>query len=250
MSIDLSVNFASRFCEQKCQDAEVALLTGSRARGTESDQSDYDVLLIFRSLLRGAWREMVRFEGKYVEIFAHDLNTLWYFCTKVDQAAGIPALPLMVTEGIPVLLKASDLLKAARKLASVILAEGPPALTEENLRIRRFAITDLAEALKDSGSSANRLAIGTALYPSLADFALRADRHWSASGKALPRALARASSDLAQRFETSFHRLFMAGDGNQVQDLVDAVLRPHGGRLRDGFRQEAPAEWRIPASQS
>jgi hypothetical protein len=49
---------------------------------------------------------------------------------------------------------------------------------------------------------------------------------------------------LATQFEAAFTALFAAGDVRYVHDLVDAVLTPYGGRLREGFQQSAPAEWR------
>ncbi len=88
------------------------------------------------------------------------------------------------------------------------------------------------------------LAAGTALYAALADFALRGANRWSASGKALPGALKGLDPALATRFEVAFTALFATSDVVSVQGLVDAVLAPFGGRLREGFVQSAPAEWR------
>lgn len=88
------------------------------------------------------------------------------------------------------------------------------------------------------------LAAGASLHTALADFARRAAHRWSASGKALPRALTTMDPPLATRFETAFTILFAVGDVAPVQDLVDTVLAPHGGRLREGYLLRAPAEWR------
>ena len=46
------------------------------------------------------------------------------------------------------------------------------------------------------------------------------------------------------RVGVAFAALFATSDVVSVQDLVDAVLAPYGGRLREGFVQSAPAEWR------
>jgi hypothetical protein len=92
------------------------------------------------------------------------------------------------------------------------------------------------------------MAAGAALYSALADFALRAANRWSASGKTLPRMLRAIDADLALRFEAAFSSLFATGNVAPVQGLVNVVLAPYGGRLREGFRQGAPAEWRITSS--
>jgi hypothetical protein len=40
---------------------------------------------------------------RYGETFAHDRGTLGYFCREVDRPSGLPVLPTMIAEGIPVL---------------------------------------------------------------------------------------------------------------------------------------------------
>jgi hypothetical protein len=234
----------SRFVALRYPTANVAILAGSRSRGEESSGSDYDVVLLFESLPSGAWREMTMFEGQYIEMFAHDLGTLAYFSRAVDQPSGIPALPAMVADGVVVMSRSLANLAAARELAAETLRSGPPPLDMNSMRSRRFAITDLASALQPDRDKHVLLAAAAALYTALADFALRAAKQWSASGKSLPRALTAMDPTLATQFEAAFTALFAAGDVGYVQDLVDAVLMPYGGRLREGFQQSAPAEWR------
>jgi hypothetical protein len=83
-----------RFVASHYSAARVAILAGSRTRGDELSGSDYDIVLLFELLQSGTWREMVEFEGQHIEVFAHDLATLAYFCHAVDRPSGIPALPL------------------------------------------------------------------------------------------------------------------------------------------------------------
>ena len=84
-----------------------------------------------------------------------------------------------------------------------------------------------------------------AAYGALADFALRAAGRWSATSKAIPLALAAMDPGLAAQFTTAFAALFATRNVAPVQSLADAVLAPYGGRLRTGYRQVAPAAWRI-----
>lgn len=118
-----------------------------------------------------------------IELFAHDLGTLAYFCREVDRPSGKPVLPTMVAEGISVTSYDPVLLKAAQEIAKATLRLGPPALDAAALLTRRYAITDLAAALRSDTERNVLLAVGSALYGALGDFALRAEGHWSASGK-------------------------------------------------------------------
>jgi hypothetical protein len=180
-----AVHLVGRFVALRHSTAIVAILAGSRARAVTSSASDYDIVLLFESLQNGAWREMVEFEGQHVEVFAHDLGTLTYFCHAVDRPSGIPALPAMVAEGLVVLSRSPPALTAAREVAAETLRLGPPPLDTTNLRTRRFAISELAVALRPDRDRHVLLAAGASLYTALADFALRAADRWSASGKAV-----------------------------------------------------------------
>jgi hypothetical protein len=242
-AVESALQRVRRFVTQCHPTAEAALLAGSRARRSGGADSDHDVVLLFASLPNGAWREMVLFEGHHIEAFAQDLGTLAYFCRELDRPSGRPVLPVMIAEGIAAFSRNSALLEAARKVANEMLRLGPPPLDAPAIRGRCYAITDLATKLRPDGPKNVLLAAGTALYCELADFALRANGHWSATGKAIPRALAMAGPGLAEQFETAFGDLFANGQVAPVQALVDAVLQPHGGRLREGYLQTAPAAW-------
>jgi hypothetical protein len=51
---------------------------------------------------------------------------------------------------------------------------------------------------------------------------------------------------LCDRYCRSFDDLFTRGDGRGVIALAEDLLGPDGGFLFDGFRLDAPAEWRTP----
>ena len=175
-----------RFVLQSYPTASAAVLAGSRARGTSTASSDYDVIVLFPTLKDGAWREVVLFEDERFEVFVHDLGTLAYFCREVDRPSGIPILPNMVVEGISILPLPSAVLDKAREIAQRTLSEGPPPLDAATIANRRYVITDMAAALQAGRDRGTLLALGAALYTSLADFTLRAEGRWSARGKALP----------------------------------------------------------------
>jgi hypothetical protein len=240
-----SLALVLRFVLQYYPGAEAALLAGSRSRGEGAAGSDHDVILLFRELPDGAWRETFTFDGQLIETFAHDLGTLGYFCREVDRPSGFPVLATMIAEGIPVLSTASTLLQQARQIAAETLQSGPPPLAAETICARRYAITVMAATLAEHHGEGVVIAAGAALYTALADFALRAAGRWSATGKAIPRALTAMDPSLAQEFMLAFAALFAVSNVAPVQSLIDAVLAQHGGRLLAGYRQAAPAAWRV-----
>lgn len=242
--LERTLAFARRFLALRHPAAEAAVLSGSRARAEAGPESDYDLLLLFPALPEGAWRETTRFEGAAFEVFAHDPGTFAYFCRHVDRASGKPVMAAGIGEGVPVLGEGGGMLRRARALARETLAAGPLPLDEAALRSNRHVLTGLADSLANRPSRHAAIAAAATLYPLLAEFALRAAGRWSAVSKGLPRALERYDAALAGRFETAFAALFEAGDAAPVLALVDALLAPHGSRLRESYRQSFPPAWR------
>ena len=239
-----SLDLAQRFVAGYEPRPQVVLLAGSRTKGTSRPQSDYDLVFLYPSLPSGAWREMVSFEDANLEIFAHDLATLSYFCRELERPSGEPALARMIEEGIRVICESEVLEESAREIANETIKTGPVTLDKMSLDSRRYAITDLAAAIQSPLSSEQRIAIGASLYAALTSFALRANGNWFATGKALPSVLASARPGWAERFKDAFESFYITGQVHLLNCLIDEVLEPHGGRLRSGFRQQAPAEWR------
>ena len=242
--IEAALALARRFVAAHHPEAEAALLAGSRARGEGGPRSDYDLFLLFRRLPEGAWRGRSAFEGKAFEIFAHDPGTLAYFCRAVVGGSGVPSVPEMVADGIAFRGEGGAALAQARALARRTLANGPPPLDPATRRHRLSALTELAGALADCPPGPALTAIGGALYPMLADFALRSAGAWSASVKRLPAALEALDPKLAERFAAAFAALFRDGDPALVVALVEALLAPHHPPPRDGFRIASPPTWR------
>jgi len=121
---------------------------------------------------------------------------------------------------------------------------GPPLLTEEELNRARYTITDLLDDLRAPRSHAELIAAGSQLYERLADFFLRANRQWSARGKAIPRRLKQVDERLGAELDHGFAEMFSKGDAGPVIDLAKRILAPYGGLLFEGYRSEAPREWR------
>jgi predicted nucleotidyltransferase len=227
---------------QRYSGAAVVFAAGSLVRGEGTAYSDLDLVVVY-SALPCAYRESFTFRGLPVEAFVHDPETLEYFFVEMDRASGIPALPQMVVEGreIP---DSTDLSRMLKARAAALINAGPPPLDSESERRRRYMVTDLLDDVREWRSTEELMASGSRLFEELADYHLRSIGHWSARGKAIPRALQRADPTLCTRYCRAFESLFQEGDVGQVIQLTEELLAPHGGLLFDGYRSDAPPSWR------
>jgi hypothetical protein len=242
--LETALDLVRRFVASYAPSPPCVLLAGSRGRGTAKKNSDYDLVFLYAELPLGAWREMTSYEGADLEIFAHDLRSLQYFLREIEHPSGEASLACMVSEGISILGANGVIENKAKDIAREFLVSGPLPLDDVRSSQRRYAITDLAEMLKSADSTAQRIAIGSALYPALGGFVLSANGRWTATGKALPAALRNFNPSLELEFTDAFEHLYTSGNDSLLQNLVDDILKPFGGRLRSGFRQQAPASWR------
>ena len=72
---------------------------------------DFDVVLLHRHLVEGAWREMVRFEEDDFEVFAPGLEP-WLFSEEIDRPSRKPVLIRAVMQGTLASFKISFLASA------------------------------------------------------------------------------------------------------------------------------------------
>lgn len=236
-------DLAKKISESKYPDASVVFLAGSIVRGEGTPYSDLDLVVIFDKLA-AAYRESFYFHSYPVEAFVHDPETLDYFFYEVDRPLGIPSLGQMVVEGIEV-TKPNDLSQSLKQLAASVIALGPPKLSEVDIGKLRYNITNLVDD-RQPLSKAEVVASGAGLYKALGGYYLRTNNLWSANGKSIPRMLEQADASLCLRFCTAFEDLFANGRPEMVISLAEALLRANGGFLFDGYRLNAPPEWRRP----
>ncbi|MBF2051979.1 MAG: nucleotidyltransferase domain-containing protein [Candidatus Sericytochromatia bacterium] len=222
--------------------AACVFVAGSRRRGEATPHSDLDLVVIYPHL-PAAWRESLIFEGQPVEAFVHDPQTLRYFFEAVDRPGGVPSLIRMVAEGLP-LPGPSPLSESLQQLACEILAAGPPLWTSAEREAARYAVSDSLDDLRSPRSRAEQLASASRLYGQLATYYLRSQGHWDAHGKGIPRQLQALNPKAAAAFEAAFEALFAQGELAPLLALCETWLAPDGGLLFDGFRREAPPDWR------
>lgn len=217
-------------------------VAGSIIRGEGTPTSDIDMAVLFDDSFEDVHRNSVVEDGWPIEFFVHNPQAQDYFFDK-DRRRGMCIMPQMVATGImipgehPALLLQKD--KAER-----IIEAGPPALSDDQLNLRRYMLVDITDDLKDAQSAARRNAVLALLHDRLGDFRLRAAGNWSGFGKSLLRCLGESNAEYAVRFEEAFETAF-AGEGIKlILALVEETLAPYGGHLWEGFRLAAPDDWK------
>ncbi len=231
-----------RLCGERYKDASVIYWAGSVTTGNFTTKSDLDLVVIYNHI-SNAYREAFAFEGWKIDAFIHDLETLRYFFEEVDQKSGMSVLPQMVVSGV-LITPPSSLSEDIKRLATKILDKGPPPWNKKEIDKTRFYITDLLDDIVFARDRTEQIASSTKLYEVLATFYFRAQNAWQADGKAIIQYLKKQNYDLAEMYRDAFDEVFKHNNTNALERLVNRILAPYGGLLWEGYRADAPAEWK------
>ncbi|MBS1953835.1 MAG: nucleotidyltransferase domain-containing protein [Cyanobacteria bacterium SZAS-4] len=233
---------AKEILTEKFPNAAVMFLAGSLIRGEATRFSDLDLVVVFDHVDQ-AHRESFYYRGWPVEAFVHDAETLKYFFYEVDAKSAFAALPQMVIEG-KTITEPNELSGQLKELAQKVMDNGPPALDKVEMDKRRYHITDLIDDIREPRSRAELMGSGAKLLESMADFYFRANGKWSASGKTIFRKLGDADVSMQKQFEFAFAELFAEANPLPCIELAEKILKEHGGFLFDGYKLDAPEDWR------
>lgn len=233
---------AKEILTEKFPDAAVMYLAGSLVRGEATRFSDLDLVVVFEHVDQ-AHRESFYYRGWPIEAFIHDPETLKYFFYEVDAKSAFAALPQMVIEG-KVITETNELSAQLKELAQKVMDAGPPSLDQIEIDKRRYHITDLIDDIREPRSRAELMGSGAKLLDSMADFYFRANGKWSASGKTIFRKLGVADVTMQKEFEFAFAELFAEANPAPCIELAEKILKDKGGFLFDGYKLDAPADWR------
>lgn len=223
-------------------EAVAVFLAGSVMRGQGTEHSDLDVVVVHQHL-PSAYRESLLHRDWPVELFVHDPETLAYFFES-DRQRGVPSLPAMVAEGLE-LPEPSEVSRHWKDRAVQLLKKGPPTWQAQELETARYAISDVCDDLRSPRGPNQGLASACRLYEMLANFSLRANGRWSATGKSIPDQLESLESGLSDVYSAAFEQFFIKKDPALLLELSDRLLKPFGGRLFCEPPRLAPAHWRL-----
>jgi hypothetical protein len=82
--------------------AKAVFWAGSVQKRQGTSASDLDLVIVFEEIAN-AYREAFIYDGLPIDAFIHDLDTLKYFCRKLEASDGKPALINMILQGKEIL---------------------------------------------------------------------------------------------------------------------------------------------------
>lgn len=231
-----------KLIKERYVDAKALFWAGSVSEGLGTSASDLDLVIVFEEVAN-AYREAFVYDGWPIDAFIHDLDTLRYFCGKLEASDGKPALINMILQGQEILAQ-NSLSIEAKVIAADALANGPDAWNQAQIDKERFLITDILDDIKSPKNKEEQITSAVHLFEPLLQFYFRAATKWTASGKSLMRLLKQENPELAEEWTAAFESLVKTGDSTAVETVVTKILEPYGGYLWDGFRSDAPADWK------
>lgn len=208
-----------------------ALLTGSVVRGTATETSDIDVVLLLPDG-SGGLRETVEWDGQTVDLFGYDLAALRHWLTE-DTLRRRPALCSIVLDGVPV-VGDSRVVEEARSTAREVYDAGPRACEPAELLRMRYGVTDVLLDVATSTDRAETLLLAGTLVTDAVDLLFATARRWSGSGKWLLRELRIREPGLAERLVEGYDTLARTNEPGALVNAVDELLDRCGGRFLVG----------------
>lgn len=231
-----------KLIKERYVDAKAVFWAGSVSEDSGTRASDLDLVIVYESLLH-AYREASVYDDWPIDAFIHDLDTLQYFCGRLEASDGNPALINMILQGQKI-LEPNEFSAEAKNIAEQALAKGPDIWSQEQIDKERFFLTDILDDIKFPKNKDEQIISAVHLFEPLLQFYFRARTKWTASGKSLIRLFKAENPEFAAEWTASFETLVQTGDPTAIEIVVTKILKPHGGLLWDGFRSNAPIHWR------
>lgn len=232
------VTAARSFVAERFPDAATAFVGGGVLTEHRTPTSDLDVVVVLAGP-PAPFRETFEHEGWIVEAFVHtrqSLDTFW----DSDAERRVCSLLRMCTESV-VLTDRAGLAEEIRATAAARLAAGPPPLDDAGWERLRYGLTDLLDDMAGCEDEAELLFIAGAVVRQVAGLALELAGQWSATGKALPRALRDVDPDLLERLVNGHRHVVSYGDTAVLHRAAVDVLMAAGGALMVGYRAAGPS---------
>lgn len=237
------LDIINRVVGKKYNDAKTIFWAGSIAREEGNDRSDLDLVVVYNNI-SNAYREAFIYEEWPIDVFVHDAETLQYFIEESRTGSGISGTISMILNGQEI-TSSTDFSKNIKKVAQEVFDIGPLPWDDNRIEKERFLITDILEDIKYPMSRSEQIASASKLYEMLAQFYFRSQNKWCASGKSIIRYLEREDTKTALEFSESFEVIFQTGESAGLAELTKKILKPFGGLLWDGFKSDAPKEYRL-----
>lgn len=231
MKREAAYQVALKFVDTFYPNCDVALLAGSVTRNQATSTSDLDIVIVDAKLPH-SFRESTMAFGWPIEVFVHT-NTSYHNFFAMDVARAQPTLPRLVADGIAI--RDNGSLDKIKQEAIAILEQGPAPWSAETVKVKRYALTDLADDFIGAELREEQLCIVLSLASSLQEFYLRMNQHWVGESKWMYRELQQYDANFAKSYIEALEAFYQQGNKQSLLTLVNQVLAPYGGRLFEGF---------------
>lgn len=196
--------------------------TGSVQHGTPDSSSDIDLYVVTQKPYY--FRATRRYEGVITELFVNNVASMRWRITRPDEIAATAGFAtgeaLLDRTG-----EVAQLQEIARKRWNA----PRPALTEEQVKMLRYALTDLADDLLDvEHDPVASKVVGAALVQQAMEAFCKVHQHHGHKHKRLYAYVTERDSLLGDMLRDYYERGMYP---KLAQEIVDYVLAPVGGRL-------------------
>ncbi|GAA5207584.1 nucleotidyltransferase domain-containing protein [Streptomyces thinghirensis] len=211
-----------------------AVLGGSAAQGRFTPTSDLDIGVLLPDSA-GSGREVIRHEGRLVELFLNSVENLPKFF-QWDRARRRATVLFVYAQGVT-LIDPYGRAGRTRQLAEEIVALGPPPLTAEQWRHGRYVLTCYFDDLVDTPPSSRheQLVIADHVLREAAELVTAHHGAWTGIGKWLPRRLVAADPNLGTALLDGYQAVAERADPTGLAAAVAELLDLIGGPLREGY---------------
>ncbi|QQK79021.1 nucleotidyltransferase domain-containing protein [Salicibibacter cibi] len=224
---------AHHFIEQFFPRCEIAILGGSAAQKTITEQSDLDIV-IMDDTAPNSYRECFYCFDWNIEAFVFQPHSL-AFAFDMSRLEGIPTVPRLCADGI--ILK-DDPISGAKiqEMAGQCLRKGPLKWSENQQRQMRFMITNVLDDLNGDHDGKERLFSAYKLFDLIPKFVLRTNQRWVGEGKWMYRALRAFDEQLCANYLEVFDIYMKTNNAKPLYAFIEELLEENGGRLFEGYK--------------
>lgn len=238
MSRSAPVNTARALIDERYPKAQQAWLSGSVVLGGATSTSDLDVTVLLDEA--EPHRVSLVYQGWPVEVFVHTEASIRWFVAR-DVARRRPTMARLVSSGVALLPGGNG--AVLQEQCAAVVAAGPAPLTDAELTMARYTLTDLLDDLAGGADQELLDAIAIDVWRSTAELHLAVNRAWTGSSKWLIRELRQldeaTNGDVTSRLRVGLLAA-LSGTVSALTAVADEVLDDVGGRLWAGLHLAAP----------
>lgn len=224
---------AQRILSAQFPDAMAAFLTGSALTPRRTSTSDLDIVIVLPGP-PAPFRETIREYGWLIELFVQTRASIKYF-SDLEIARHHATTLKMIVDG-HILVSAQGEAERVQSEATNRLHKGPLALSIEEVRRRRYELTDQLDDFIGASDPIELLFIGQQLVVGTSELALLSKSQWLASGKWLPRYLAESDPELSIQLFKAIESVITSGNKEPMKVAVLGILSRVEGPLAEGYR--------------